>query len=202
MKNLDLSHSQDQDFGSTLRLLPFPDGESEEMPVSYPLEDSLSGTDPMSQTDPLEELLLSMQGAETAAASVVRRSVETNQRAFARCAILEQRASGILTVKGRSYDCQLVEMSIGGFGIIVPGIPKLPIGEDGKLRAPGLNYIVKITRQEIRPGCTFVGLRQVEEIVDRDPHLPNASPPVVGYVIAAVAGAMIATLMYYCKNGG
>jgi len=40
-----------------------------------------------------------------------------------------------------------------------------------------------------------------QEIVDGDSMLPNANSPVIGYLIAAVAGALIATLMYYYKIG-
>jgi hypothetical protein len=196
MNNLDINPTVDQEVDSTIRLRHFPDVEQDDAPVSLPMRNGHS------YAEQLEELLLSLHDPDVKPASAIRSSVERNQRQFARCAIQEQRSAGILTVNGRSYDCQLVEMSIGGFGIVVPGIPKLPIGADGRLRAPGMNYIVRITRQEMRPGCTFIGLRQIEEIVDPDPRLYDSNPSVVGYLLAAVAGALIATLMYYYKIGG
>lgn len=195
MNNLESNPVQDQEWSSTIRLKFIPETATEDNPVSYPIRSARS------RTEQLEELLLSFHQPETSVDTVIPRSVEPNNRQFARCPILAQRTSAILTVKGRSYDCQLIELSIGGFGVIVPGLPKLAIGADGKLRAPGLNYVVNITRQEIRQGGTFIGLRQVEEIVDNDLFLPNGYSPVVGYLIAAVAGALIATLMYCYKIG-
>jgi hypothetical protein len=200
MNNLEANSTQEQDDAPTIRLKCFAeveqnDAEQIETSHSVPLKNGESFS------EQLEELLLSLHDPGVTPESVIRRSVESNQRQFARCAIQEQRAGGILTVNRRSYDCRLVEMSIGGFGIIVPGIPKLPIGVDGQLRAPGMNYIVRITRQELRPGCTFVGLRKIEEIVDPEPQL-DTSPSIFGYLIAGAAGALIATLMYYYRVGG
>lgn len=198
MNNLECDHSQDQELNSTIRLTCFPDvadKETEEVPVAVPVRD------PLSRADQLEKLLLAFHDPGSSVDSVIRRTLETNHRQFSRCPLPARGTAAILTVKGRSYDCQLVELSIGGFGVIVPGLPNLAIGADGNLRAPGMNYVIKITRQEIRQGGTFIGLRQILEIVDGDPMQPNAHSPVIGYLIAAVAGALIATLMYYYKIG-
>lgn len=198
MNNLECDPAQDQELSSTIRLKCFSeveDEKTEEPSVTVPVHDALS------RADQLERLLLAFHDPGVSADSAIRRSLETNHRQFARCPLPAKGTSAILTVKGRSYDCQLVELSIGGFGVMVPGLPNLAIGSDGRLRAPGLNYVIRITRQEIRSGGTFIGLRQVQEIVDGDSMLPNAHSPVIGYLIAAVAGALIATLMYYYKIG-
>jgi hypothetical protein len=129
------------------------------------------------------------------------KSIESNNRQFARCAIVEDRTTGILFMNGRSFDCRLVEISIGGFGVVIAGQPKFFPGTIGSLRAPGLNYIVSVTRQEVRDGGAFVGLKQLEEILDRKQRLPGQPSPVLGYLIAGLSGALIATLMYFFKFG-
>lgn len=190
MSNSEADHYTDQESGLKVRY--FPEEPAPEEPSSYPIESVLS------RTDELEQLLLSLQESKYPPNAYSRRS---DQRQYSRCAISEERTSGILTLNGRSYDCLLVEMSIGGFGVIVPGVPRLICGSEGRLRAPGLDYIVRMTRQEIRSGGTYIGLRQIEEILDSNPYYPNSHPPIVNYLIAAVAGGLIATFMYYFKMG-
>jgi hypothetical protein len=190
MNNSEIDQNQDQQPESTLRVRHFPeDGEPEES-ISYPMESVLS------RTQQLEELLLSLNVQKYPTTSFSR---QNEQRQFSRCPMIADGTSAILTLNGRSYDCQLVEMSIGGFGVVIPGLPKLTRGSEGRLRAPGLNYVVSMSRQEIRPGGTYVGLRQIEEILDNPPYIPH--PPIVNYLIAAVAGGLIATLMYYFRVG-
>jgi hypothetical protein len=91
-------------------------------------------------------------------------------------------------------------MSIGGFGVVVEGYPKFAHGAMGNLRAPGLNYIVSVTRQEGRPDGLYVGLKQVREILDHK-RQPGEAPPIVSYCIAAFSGAMIAMIAYFMMYG-
>lgn len=199
MSNLEIENDENRNAVSTIRLHCCSDAERdepEEPTVSYSMQDVIS------RTDHLEELLLSLHEPVSAVKTSRYQSAEANQRKYSRCPIPEEQTSAVLTLNGRSFDCQLVELSIGGFGVVVPGKPRLARGAEGRLRAPGLNYIVGMTRQEDRAGGTFVGLRQIEEILDNDLYYSNTHPPLIGYLIAAVAGAIIATLMYYFKIGG
>lgn len=195
MNNLEIGQDVESSSSSPLKFAP--EDLSDDMPISFPMRKVLS------RTEQLEELLLSLHDPEAHARSTVSRgSSESNQRQFARCPIPEEQTSAVLSANGRSYHCQLVELSIGGFGVLIPGSPKLYPGIEGRLRAPGLNYIVGVTRQEARPGGTFVGLRQIEELLGTNPYQPNANPSFVGYLLAGIAGAMVATLMYYFQIGG
>ena len=123
----------------------------------------------------------------------------SNGRQFARCPIDAQQMPAILNVKRRRFDCRIVEMSIGGFGVILQRDLTLPSGTIGSLQAPGLNYIVNVTHQESRPEGTYIGLKQIEEVLD-DQHFPGQPSPMVGYVVSSIAiGAIVAfsyLLMY------
>ena len=131
---------------------------------------------------------------------VTRNSQENNHRQFSRCPIAEERTTGILSLNSRSFNCRLVEMSIGGFGVVVAGNPKVTQGAVGSLRAPGLNYVVSVTRQEGRPGGVYIGLKQLEEIIDAR-HPTGEASPIVGYLIACFSGVLIATASYYFMYG-
>ena len=130
-----------------------------------------------------------------------KRPVEPNQRQFARCQIPQERATAKLIMNGRKFACQLVELSIGGFGVVVSGNPTLSLGAIGQLYAPGLNFIVSVSRHEERADGVYVGLKQLEEVLDDHPFGHSTGPTAMGYAIAAVAGALIATLAYFFMRG-
>ena len=159
------------------------------------VEESLSST--AKREELLHELSLVLhQPDETANAQPgFRQSTGSNLRQFSRCPIEEDRTSAILSIHGRRFDCRLVEMSIGGFGVVVTGQPKFVNGAVGYLRAPSLNYVVSVTRIESRPGGTYIGLKQVEEIVEPR-RLAGDASPIIGYLVAAFAGMLIATAAY------
>ena len=129
-----------------------------------------------------------------------RQSSGANLRQFSRCPISEDRTSAVLCMNGRRFDCRLVELSIGGFGVVVVGQPNFPTGTVGNLRAPGLNYVVSVSRKETRPGGMYIGLRQIEEIIEAQ-CLPGDASSIVGYLIAGVAGMIIASASYFFMYG-
>jgi hypothetical protein len=156
----------------------------------------------LSRVEQLHKLSLQLHQPDDDAFSVsaTRPSSESNQRQFTRCSIVEDRASGVLTLNSRSFNCRLVELSIGGFGVVIAGQPSFKSGTVGTLRAPGLHYVVSVTRQEGRPGGAYIGLKQLEEIVDSQ-HPMDKTSPAVRYLIAGLSGALIAISAYYFMNG-
>ncbi len=128
------------------------------------------------------------------------RSTEPNQRQFYRCPLPEEQSVGILNLNGHRFHCRIVELSIGGFGVVLTGKPQFALGSIGSLRTPSLNYVVSITRQEDRDGATFIGLKQLEEVLDSNQRLPGEPSSVWGYLVACVSGALIATVSYYFMN--
>jgi hypothetical protein len=124
-----------------------------------------------------------------------RPAAALNQRKFSRCEISQERPRALLTLKGRRIDCRLVEMSIGGFGVITAESLQLHPGTTGSLRAPGLNYIVGVTHQERCPEGVYIGLQQVEEVLEPG-RLPGDPSPVVRYLLAGVAGFGVIAMCY------
>lgn len=145
-------------------------------------------------------LMLCRQDDDEGGETRTRFPIENNQRQFARCAVAEDRTTGVLSMNGRSFNCRLVEMSIGGFGVIVEGRTQFTEGATGKLHAPGMSYIVSVTRQEGRPDGVYVGLKQVSEIVDRKQGFRETSP-LLSYCIAAFSGGMIVIISYFMMYG-
>lgn len=89
---------------------------------------------------------------------------EKTKRQMARVPVPESQTSACLIVNGRTERCQLVEMSLGGFGVMTKRLVNTRSGSIGVLHARGLEYIVEVTRQEPRGDLVLVGLRQVEEV--------------------------------------
>jgi|GEM_PF-3299379 len=171
------------------------ESEATDAPVAYPFPDIAQ------RTERLEELLQLLQETVPPAEDIIRHPSIDNQRQFARCAFSTAQSTGTLTINHRRFDCRLVEMSIGGFGVVVDGFMKMAPGTIGNLRAPGLNYIVSVTRQEPRLDGMFVGLRQLEEVVDARKYGFSRSLPAVNYLMAGLAGALIAVASIYFMNG-
>ena len=145
-------------------------------------------------------LVLHQPDIENSASAVPRYTAESNQRQYSRCAVAEERTNAVLSMNGRQFNCRVVELSIGGFGVVIPGQPKFDSGTVGKLRAPGLNYIVRVSRQERREGGTYIGLSQLEEVVDHN-QSPGHTSTTVGYLIAGLAGAFVAVTVYCFMAG-
>ena len=154
----------------------------------------------MDQIHQLSLLLVEQEDWKNAEAPV-EKPLEPKNRQFSRCPIVEERTTGILTVNGRAFDCRLVEMSIGGFGVIVPGKPTITKGAEGNLQAPGLNYVVSVSRLEGRPGSVYIGLKKLEEITEQPLSFRSHHSPAWGYIVAAFSGAMIALFSYSVMTG-
>ncbi len=155
------------------------------------------------QTDRLDQLSIHLyQQAEALSATKSRRrTLENNQRQFSRCPILEEHTTAALNLNGRWIECRLVELSIGGFGVIVPGQMQLKTGTVGSLRAPGFNYVVSVTRLESRPDGIFIGLKQLEEVLDQKQFRTGETSPLVSSLVAGIAGILIAAVSYYFITG-
>ena len=145
-------------------------------------------------------LLINSPDVEVSTRSLPPYSSSSNQRQYSRCPIPEERTNGVLTLNGKSFNCRLAEMSIGGFGVVIQGKSKFETGVVGQFRAPGLNYVVSVTRHEGRPGGVYVGLKQLREIVNHDHGLGTTSS-IVRYGIAGLSGAFVVMIAYYFMNG-
>lgn len=121
---------------------------------------------------------------------------ESDQRQFMRCKLTGEQTHGVFNIGGKRFPCRLIEMSIGGFGILIAGSPRFAPGAIGSLRAPNLSYVVSISRLEPGDGSCFVGLKQVEEVLDHSLRLPGEPTANAGYLISIVSGLMIAVLSY------
>lgn len=130
-----------------------------------------------------------------------RRAAEDNQRQFSRCRISHQQMMGTLNVNGARYHCCLTEMSIGGFGVIVAGHRRFITGTICSLRTADMNYVVRISRLEERPDGIYIGLKQLEEVLDRQVRLPGEPSTAMGYLLAALSGGLVALLAYFISTG-
>lgn len=154
------------------------------------------------QSDRLQQLLMLYQPTESDYAEPeCRRKSEEKHRQFARCPIARPQMMGTLNVNGARYHCCLTEMSIGGFGVIVAGHRKFTPGTIGSLRTADMNYVVRISRLEERPEGIYVGLKQLEEVLDRQIRLPGEPSGLMGYLLAAVSGGLVALLTYFIMHG-
>lgn len=186
----------DFDFDPAVTAWFVPPNRSTYAPVETAVQDSKS------RSRQLHELSLMLhQPDETDAEPQWQKPLENNQRQYARCPIPQESVTARLNMNGRKFVCQLVELSIGGFGVVVGGQPNLTAGAIGLLSAPGLNYIVSVSRQEERPDGVYVGLKQIEEVLDDHPLTRAGSASPWGYAIAAFSGAMIATVAYFFMRG-
>ena len=113
-----------------------------------------------------------------------------NQRQFSRCPVDGDDSSAVLVVNRRPIDCRLVEMSIGGFGVITPRQLRVGRNELACLKARGLEYIVRITHQKRCDDGVFVGLKQVEEVLPDN----STSPESPGWLTTAVWATALSTV--------
>ena len=174
------------------------------LPVDSPVNNRASNPFPKvaSRTEQLHELSLQLHRpeADPRANEVRWQPTENNQRQYSRCSLSAEGTMAILGVNGRRHHCRVVELSIGGFGVVVQGRVELNSGTVCSLRAPGFNYIVSVTRLQTRSDGLFVGLKQLEEVLDHEQHLPGDPSPTLGYAIAGIAGTLIAVACYFFMN--
>jgi hypothetical protein len=123
-----------------------------------------------------------------------------NHRQYSRCPLTTESAA-VLVVNQRKLPCQLTEVSIGGFAVIADR----PLAELHEplvcLKADGLEYIVRITRQEQRADGYLIALEQVEEVVPENP-LTATSPLSQSLTWIAWSTAIcIVAAAIYCLSG-
>jgi hypothetical protein len=121
--------------------------------------------------------------------------MSANQRQFSRCQLSEDNSSSKLVINGRSITCKLVEISIGGFGVITRKIVRVSDGDRVHLKTRGLDYIVSVSYQKLCDEGVFLGLKQVEEILP-DNTLPPVSAPWLTTVAWAAALSTVAAAVY------
>jgi hypothetical protein len=121
-----------------------------------------------------------------------------NHRHYHRCPLSGQSAA-VLVYDRRRINCQLVEMSLGGFGILVPQSFQAAMQSLARLQVNGLDYIVRLCRQEPRGDLLLIGLEQVEEVVSGNPATPPVSQFSHGLSLLAwlIALGSIATALYF-----
>ena len=88
-----------------------------------------------------------------------------NKRQYARCPLPQEKSAGELVLGNRSIPCQVQEVSLSGFGVIVPDQLPASIDKLVTLKVGDLTYVVRVTRQEVKRAGVLVALEQVEEIV-------------------------------------
>lgn len=97
-----------------------------------------------------------------------------NQRLYSRCKHETVQTSAILVVSGRKIACQMVELSLGSFAVIVPEPISAALADPlAHLKFRSLSYIVRVTRQESRADGVLVALEQVEEILPHESIYPT-----------------------------
>ena len=126
----------------------------------------------------------------------ISRHLEPNNRQFSRVPMTSKQNFGTLVVNRRTYQCRLVEISIGGFGILVVDPADFRNGTTGSLRVNGLNYIVSVSRVEKRSEGSFVGLKQIEEVLDHRHGLPGQPRASITWMLAGLSIALIGVLVW------
>ena len=122
-----------------------------------------------------------------------------NLRQFWRCPLTGDDSSTVLVVNGRSIPGKLVEMSIGGFGVVTRQALKVGDDDHVHLKTRGLDYIVRVTYQKPGDDGVFVGLKQVEEILPDNTVPPETTPWLTTVAWAAALSTVAAAV--YCLSG-
>jgi len=95
--------------------------------------------------------------------------------------------------------CKLVEMSIGGFGVIARQTVRVGGDDDVHLKTRGLDYVVRVTYQKPSDGGVLIGLKQVEEILPDNTVPPETVPWLT--TAAWVAALSTVAAAAYCLFG-
>lgn len=151
----------------------------------------------------LDELMLSLEQANRAELAKDQQPAakKSRPRQYTRLRVSRIDSTAQLHILGRNYDCRLVEMSIGGFGVFLPRLLSIHPGTLGQLCAPGMNYVVSVTRIEAKDGGVFIGLKQIEEVIADKPFQLYQRTPLASYAIAGIAGILTAVIAYYFMYG-
>jgi hypothetical protein len=123
-----------------------------------------------------------------------------NQRQFFRCPLETDQPESVLVIGSRRIDCQLIEMSLSGFAVMLPRA--LPSMKDpvAQLKVGALQYIVRVARQENRDDGVLVALEQLEELLPNNTMIPT-TPTSRALTAAAWAAAIgIIVLAGYCMT--
>ncbi len=123
-----------------------------------------------------------------------------NQRQFHRCP-LTAAPSAALFVGRQKIDCWVIEMSIGGFGVLIGQSLPLTAEPLARLKFQGLNYIVRVTRQEMQDEGVIVALEQIEEIVPNTTQIPSTPLEQCLTGVAWVTAVCILVAAFYCLTG-
>lgn len=86
------------------------------------------------------------------------------QRKYYRRQFSENPPSAVLLLERRKVECWLVEMSLGGFAVLVAKELTTAMHSLARLKVQGLEYIVRLTRQESLGDCYLIGMVQIEEV--------------------------------------
>ncbi len=121
--------------------------------------------------------------------------MSVNQRQYARLPLGGEDSSAVLIANRRSIPCQLIELSIGGFGVIAPQQTRVAIDDLACLRTRGSDFIVRVTYQEPHADGVTLGLKQVEEVVS-DPAITNSAPPWMATTFWLAAAVSLLTASY------
>ena len=102
------------------------------------------------QSQHLDDLMRLMNLPESKEPRADRVSIplRAKPRQYTRLPVSTMDSIAEFRVLGRRYDCRLQEMSIGGFGIYLPRLLSVHPGTLAHLYAPGLNYVVSVSRIE------------------------------------------------------
>ena len=121
-------------------------------------------------------------------------------RQYFRCPLPTDQSAAeaaVLVVGRRKIHGRLIEMSLTGFGVLVP--ESLPATKEplARLKVRGLDYIVRVTRQDLRRDGVLVALQQVEELLPNSALIP-ATPLGLLLTRAAWAAAVCIVLAAIC----
>ena len=124
-----------------------------------------------------------------------------NHRQFSRCPLPAGSSpveTAVLVVGRQTITGRLVEMSLGGFAVLVPEL--LPETKEplARLKVRGLDYIVHVSREEQRRDGVLVALDQVEELLPNNTVIP--ATPLGRWLTRAawMAAIGIVTTALYC----
>ena len=128
--------------------------------------------------------------------------MSANHRQYWRCPLSDGDSPTVLVVNWRSYACKLVEMSIGGFGVITGKSVRVGETDRVRLKTRGLDYIVRVSYQKPCEEGVFLGLDKIEEILP-DNTVPPAHASAKWLTTAAwVAALSTVAIAVYCMSGG
>ncbi len=122
--------------------------------------------------------------------------MSVNQRQYARLPLGGEDSTAELIVNRRSISCQLVEMSIGGFGVVAPPQTQVAINDLACLRTRGADFIVRITYQEQQANGLSLGLKQVEEVLPNTAATGAAPRWMATTCVLAAVGSVLTASFY------